>query len=812
MKKDSFGDFGENKRKDPERLTSGPDIPTASHPSTTHDFHLKLSPRGPAPEAGRTFGSYRLIRELGRGGFGRVWEAESLETARRLALKVITETQAASPEVLQRFEREGRLAASLNHPNCVYVFGAEEVDGYPVITMELMPGGTLQDLLRQRGRLPAKEAVDFILDVIEGLEAANNAGILHRDVKPSNCFLDENGKAKIGDFGLSKTLELDSNVTISGAFIGTPSYASPEQVRGREIDFRSDIYSVGATLYALLTGAPPFVAKQTGEVLARILSEEPTPFSRHRVDVPKGLQRVILRTLAKDREKRYSTYAALRAALLPFSAQGLTAGSLARRFAALLIDLAPFFSFNIWNAFRLMEGSTREMIFVSVMVSLVQFLYFFLGERYWGRTLGKFLLGLRVTTSTGSAITTRQALLRTAVFYCAMLMPGLIPLALPDLPWGTWQTNVLNLGCQAALLGTMRRRNGYAGLHEVLSGTRVNSVRAKDVIVVPEERLGGVQLAAPRHFGPYRAVLTVWDTDSESLLVAYDDILRRNVWIHRFKEDSQAPPFSQLAPVRRGRLHWLNGSRQPGNCWDAYEAPLGTSLWRWVETKGRLSWLEIRQVLLDIATELRSQLSEKENSHRKRSIHQIWVDAYGQARLLDFPVTALGSDQAVFQSTACEGWKSFMHQITLFGLQGKILRVEHLDSMIPAVPLPASVRSVIVELCREGKEPASPDAFLTQLTDVVHRPAQVTRGMRAGPQLLIALPILLVVAMAFIAPLLIPASMEDLTKARYYVVVLRGIEREPDTKETPRQTGGHSHHSGRQLCEGPGLATRPVSL
>ena len=724
-------------------------------------------------------------------------------------MKVITETQAASPDVLQRFEREGRLAASLNHPNCVYVFGAEEVDGYPVITMELMPGGTLHDLLRQRGRLPAKEAVDFILDVIEGLEAANNAGILHRDVKPSNCFLDENGKAKIGDFGLSKTLELDSNVTISGAFIGTPSYASPEQVRGREIDFRSDIYSVGATLYALLTGAPPFVAKQTGEVLARILSEEPTPFSRHRVDVPKGLQRVILRTLAKDREKRYSTYAALRAALLPFSAQGLTAGSLARRFAALLIDLAPFFSFNVWNTFRLMEGSTREVIFVSVMVSVVQFLYFFLSERYWGRTLGKFLLGLRVTTSTGSAITTRQALLRTSVFHCAMLTPGLIFLALPDLPWGTWQTNVLTLGCQAALLGTMRRRNGYAGLHEVLSGTRVNSVRAKDVIAVPEERLGGVQLAAPRHFGPYRAILTVWDTDSESLLVAYDDILRRNVWIHRFKEDSQAPPFLQLAPVRRGRLHWLNGSRQPGDCWDAYEAPSGTSIWRWVETKGRLSWLEIRQVLLDIGTELRSQLSEKENSHRKRSIHQIWVDAYGQARLLDFPVTALGSDQTIFQSTACEGWKTFMHQITLFGLQGKILRVEHLDSMIPAVPLPASVRSVIVELCREGKESASPDAFLTQLTDVVHRPAQVTRGMRTGPQLLIALPILLVVAMALIAPLLIPASMEGLTKARYYVVVLRGIEREPDTEGNPRQTGGHSHHSGRQLCEGPGLATRP---
>jgi eukaryotic-like serine/threonine-protein kinase len=137
--------------------------------------------------------------------------------------------------------RAGRAPRGFAQPSelCLCLFGAEEVDGYPVITMELMPGGTLHDLLRQRGRLPAKEAVDFILDVIEGLEAANNAGILHRDVKPSNCFLDENGKAKIGDFGLSKTLERDSNVTISGAFIGTPSYASPEQVRGREIVFRS---------------------------------------------------------------------------------------------------------------------------------------------------------------------------------------------------------------------------------------------------------------------------------------------------------------------------------------------------------------------------------------------------------------------------------------------------------------------------------------------------------------------------------------------------------------------------------------------
>jgi len=143
---------------------------------TGDDAAPLLAPRDSTLEAGKRFGSYRLIRLLGKGGFGQVWEAESIETGRRLALKVLTVAHDASSDAVQRFEQEGRLAASLNHPSCVYIFGAEEIEGYPVITMELMPGGTLQDVIHEKGPLPVKQAVDYILDMIDGLEAAQKAG------------------------------------------------------------------------------------------------------------------------------------------------------------------------------------------------------------------------------------------------------------------------------------------------------------------------------------------------------------------------------------------------------------------------------------------------------------------------------------------------------------------------------------------------------------------------------------------------------------------------------------------------------------
>ncbi|MEM7394328.1 MAG: protein kinase, partial [Verrucomicrobiota bacterium] len=166
---------------------------------------------------GDRFGEYRIEQELGRGGMGVVYEAVQLDTDRRVALKVLSH-QLNTPELQARFLREGRLAASINHPNSVYVYGTGEIEGTPVISMELVSGGTLQDRVKRDGPLPVGPAVDAIVSIISGLAEAQKTGILHRDIKPANCFEDVDGTVKIGDFGLSISTEAheDQDVTADG--------------------------------------------------------------------------------------------------------------------------------------------------------------------------------------------------------------------------------------------------------------------------------------------------------------------------------------------------------------------------------------------------------------------------------------------------------------------------------------------------------------------------------------------------------------------------------------------------------------------
>ena len=253
-------------------------------------------PKGALPLAarcrrsGEQFGPYRILRLLGRGGMGVVYEAEEQETGRRVALKVLGR-QFDSPEDRARFLREGRLAASINHPNSVYVFGTEEIDGTPTIAMELVSGGTLQERVKNRGPMPVPVAVDAILQIIAGLEAAQAIGILHRDIKPGNCFEDADGTVKIGDFGLSisTAARAETNVTAAGAMVGTPAFCSPEQLRGEELNARSDMYSVGGTLFYLLTGRVPFEGHNLVQLTANVL-EKPAPSPRDfRKEIPKGL-------------------------------------------------------------------------------------------------------------------------------------------------------------------------------------------------------------------------------------------------------------------------------------------------------------------------------------------------------------------------------------------------------------------------------------------------------------------------------------------------------------------------------------------
>ena len=309
-----------------------------SGPSGAVSASVARGSRG-LPEPGEQLGHYRIVRSLGGGGMGTVFEAEDLENGRRVALKVLSQAL-DSPEARERFIREGRLAASINHPNSVYVFGTEELGGTPVIAMELVAGGTLEDRVRTHGPMPPTEAVDAVLQIIAGLEAAQRIGILHRDIKPANCFVDADSTVKIGDFGLSisTAVRTEPALTAAGSFLGTPAFCSPEQVRGEELNARSDMYSVGATLFYLLAGRTPFQAKNVVALIATVLEQPAPPPRQFRPKVPRGLSNAVLRCLEKQPGERFRNYEDLRRAIAPYSSAAPVPATLGLRFAAGLLD------------------------------------------------------------------------------------------------------------------------------------------------------------------------------------------------------------------------------------------------------------------------------------------------------------------------------------------------------------------------------------------------------------------------------------------------------------------------------------------
>ena len=198
---------------------------------------------------------YRLLGLLGSGGMGAVYQAEDLSSGRRVALKLIGSEFTSSTSAVERFRQEGRLASLIAHPRCVFVLAADEDAGRPYIVMELMPGSTLQELVEKQGSLPQTEAVAKTLDVIEGLQEAHRLGVIHRDVKPSNCFVLDDGRVKIGDFGLAKSLIHTGSLTRTGTFLGTLLYAPPEQIKGETIDVRTDVY-LGACCHRCISCLP----------------------------------------------------------------------------------------------------------------------------------------------------------------------------------------------------------------------------------------------------------------------------------------------------------------------------------------------------------------------------------------------------------------------------------------------------------------------------------------------------------------------------------------------------------------------------
>ncbi len=713
------------------------------------------------PQPGEQLGHYRIIRTLGQGGMGAVFDAEDLESGRRVALKVLSHTLDL-PEARERFFREGRLAASINHPNSVYVFGTEEIGGTPVITMEMIAGGTLQERVCGQGPLPVGEAVEYMLQIIAGLEAAQRVGILHRDIKPSNCFLDAGGGVKIGDFGLSisTTVRLEPALTVTGTFLGTPAFSSPEQLRGDELNVRSDMYSVGATLFYLLTGRTPFEAKNVVQLLATVLEQRAPSPRKFRPNIPPGLAKVILRCLEKQPSERFKNYADLAEALAPYSSAAPTPATLGLRFLAGVLDVLVLNGLFI-SLLLVSGGSPMDFLNLASQISpkalaliIAAFagtlLYYGWCEGLWGAAAGKALCRLRVVGPNKSAPGFLRALLRAAFYVGVPLLPYWLVYGgnpqgyLKSPPAIQYLVGVCFYLVLALLFCTARRRNGFAAAHDLLTRTRVISRAAyqtRPVFAaseVPPPTVEGAPLV-----GPYHVLEILERFAGGEWLLGYDLRLLRKVWLRTVPPGTPAVPATLRNVGRVGRLRWLAGRRSPEQNWDAFEAASGKPFLSLAQTPQ--PWSQVRFWLFDLATELRA--AEKDGTlPALLAPDRVWITGDGRAKLLDFPAPGLALESPVrstgFTKADPPGVETpglgppssekgriqhFLSEVAAVALSGRVDADAKAAGEV-AVPLPLHARAFLKGL----PQYLDADAILIGLKPLLARVAEVSRLRRAA--------------------------------------------------------------------------------
>ncbi len=267
--------------------------------------------------------NYQIIAKIGKGAMGAVYKAKQLSLNRIVALKILPPKLALNKNYISRFLREARVAAKLNHENIIYVIDVGESKGVYYFAMEYVEGKTCSEMLREAGRLPEPVVIEIALQVAKALDHAYSYGIIHRDVKPANVMItDEDEIVKLCDFGLAKELDLQSSVTTHGTVAGTPFYISPEQIKGTNIDTRSDIYSMGATMYHLITGELPFPGSSAPIVMVKQLHERPAPPRTKNPRISRALDALIMKCLEKDPSHRYQSPSELVKALTSLAEGG----------------------------------------------------------------------------------------------------------------------------------------------------------------------------------------------------------------------------------------------------------------------------------------------------------------------------------------------------------------------------------------------------------------------------------------------------------------------------------------------------------
>ena len=691
---------------------------------------------GGTSELGKTLGGYRILRLLGSGGMGSVYEAEETESGRRIALKVLSRGL-DSPVARQRFHREGLLAASVNHPNTVYVFGTDEIEGQPVIAMELVRGGTLQERIQGAGPMAVTDAVDTILEVISGLEAAAAKEVLHRDIKPSNCFVEADGTVKVGDFGLSISSALggETKLTMTGSFMGTPAYCPPEQVRGDEYTLQGDLYAVGVTLYYLLTGQPPFQGDDLVRLLAMVLERPAESPAKIRPELPAELCRAVLRCLEKQPARRFRDYAELRNALLPFSSEAPTTAPLGRRFLAGCIDMMLLAAVSIslsllstgrWDSLLHPELYPNTRFAVEILGLALTLGYFSLLEGLSGASIGKRICGLRVASTDRGLPGIRRAALRSLIANLLPIAPALVFSWFSVRPWGITPPD-LALPILLLLFSTARRRNGNAAVQDRLSRTRVFCRSVHQA----RPRLDGFiarvhPTTSPLHIGPYRVLEVPELSDPTELVLGFDEKLRREVWIRRLAPGAPSVSSSLQKLARPGRLRWLNGRRSEGECWDAYEAGPGRPLLEVI--RKRQPWGLVRYWLLDLCNELAA--AQKDGSLPAiLALDRVWITADGRAKILDFSAPKTAHDRnKVNAATGPSVANLFLSQVAVASLAGNPLVATDVRPTAVQVALPPHARELLADL----ESGLAPEALADRLTSHLQKLATVSKRRRFG--------------------------------------------------------------------------------